>query len=403
MAVLGSTVDPRLGAVSPAALQALSQAGAASGQMYANIGGSIAGVIKDFKDNRDDKVMAKALAESFEGEEDPKFSPKGFRAKMNGKKVSNKKIKEFISDTLRETKFQTEISNAQREADREDAKLNAENKRNKFLEDQAVRQEAALASKLEADLATIAMQRERIAKDEQLSDGDRQVRLAEIEERATDRKQKYDLDVKEIEAGAPLDASRIRYYDALSEQAAAESSESRSILNSELYPGALNPASINQLAAEMGVSADDLNAKSPIESAQILDRYIKNIGASNPKDPRLEEYLKMQQGYESRAAGQAAFQGQSFNANTDLTYRAAQHAANAEALGLDPLPLGGSFNGNVPQTGFTRDQLLQGDQTIMDLLPPIVNAGRATGSFIKNQLRAQESEAGKGYNPYSGF
>jgi len=38
MAVLGSTVDPRLGAVSPAALQALSQAGAASGQMYANIG-----------------------------------------------------------------------------------------------------------------------------------------------------------------------------------------------------------------------------------------------------------------------------------------------------------------------------------------------------------------------------
>ena len=38
MAVLGSTVDPRLGAVSPAAIQALSQAGAATGQMYQNLG-----------------------------------------------------------------------------------------------------------------------------------------------------------------------------------------------------------------------------------------------------------------------------------------------------------------------------------------------------------------------------
>ena len=153
----------------------------------------------------------------------------------------------------------------------------------------------------------------------------------------------------------------------------------------------------------MGVSPDDFNAKSPIESAQILDRYIRNIGADDPNDPRIADYLKMQKGYESRAAGQAAFQGQSFNANIDLPYRAAQHAANAEAAGIPALPLGGSFNGNVPQTGFTRDQLLQGDQTIMDLLPPIVNAGRATGSFIKNQLRAQESEAGKGYNPYGGF
>ncbi len=47
MAVLGSTVDPRLGAVSPAAIQALSQAGAATGQMYQNLGQSVAGVIED--------------------------------------------------------------------------------------------------------------------------------------------------------------------------------------------------------------------------------------------------------------------------------------------------------------------------------------------------------------------
>ena len=47
MAVLGSAVDPRLGAVSPAAIQALSQAGAATGQMYQNLGQSVAGVIED--------------------------------------------------------------------------------------------------------------------------------------------------------------------------------------------------------------------------------------------------------------------------------------------------------------------------------------------------------------------
>jgi len=407
MAVLGSTVDPRLGAVSPAALQALSQAGAASGQMYANIGGSIAGVIKDFKDNRDDKVMAEALAESFKGEEDPKFSPKEFRAKMKGQKVSGKKIKEFISDTLQETKFQTEISIAERGAKREDDRVTLERERNEFMQAKALREQTALESKLEVDLATIAMQREKIETDEKLSDDAKEVQLAKIKKEEDDRQKKYDLDVKEIEAGAPLDASRIKYYDALSEQAAASAAESRSILNSELYPGALNPASINQLAAEMGVSPDDFNAKSPIESAQILDRYIKNIGADDPNDPRIADYVKMQKGYESRAAGQAAFQGQSFNANTDLTYRAAQNTALAEAAGLDPLPLYGNFqDGNVPQTGFTRDQLFEADQPIMNFLgnvPPAVSAaGRATGRFIKNQLRAQDSETGKGYNPLGG-
>ena len=53
MAVLGSTVDPRLGAVSPAAIQALSQAGAATGQMYQNLGHSIAGVMEDIGEKKE--------------------------------------------------------------------------------------------------------------------------------------------------------------------------------------------------------------------------------------------------------------------------------------------------------------------------------------------------------------
>ena len=63
--------------------------------------------------------------------------------------------------------------------------------------------------------------------------------------------------------------------------------------------------------------------------------------------------------------------------------------------------------------GFTRDQILQGDQPIINFFKEdLVNAGkaagsfineagRATGGFLKNQLRAQDSEAGKGYNPYN--
>ena len=66
MAILGSTVDPRLGAVSPAAIQALSQAGAATGQMYQNLGQSVAGVMEDVEYNKKgrrkyDVLMASAL------------------------------------------------------------------------------------------------------------------------------------------------------------------------------------------------------------------------------------------------------------------------------------------------------------------------------------------------------
>lgn len=64
MAVLGSTVDPRLGAVNPAAIQALSQAGAATGQMYQNLGGSIAGVMEDVKDRRTANKIYEALGKS---------------------------------------------------------------------------------------------------------------------------------------------------------------------------------------------------------------------------------------------------------------------------------------------------------------------------------------------------
>lgn len=395
MAVLGSTVDPRLGAVNPAAVQALSQAGAASGQMYANLGGSIAGVIRDFKDNRDDKLMATALAGSFTEGDDPKFSPKAFREKMEGQKVSGKKIKEFISDTLQETKLETEISNAERDAKREDDKVALERERNTFMQDKALREQTALESRLNADLASIEMQREKIAKDEKLSKDAKEVQLAKIKKEEEDRKAKYDLDVKEIEARAP-------YYKSMAAKNNAEVFDMRTLQDEALYTGVLNPASINRLAAEMGVSADELNAKSPIEAAQILDRYIKNIGSGDSEDPRLPDLLKMQQGYERRAAGLAAFQGQSFNANTDLTYRAAEAAANLEAAGLDPLATGGSFNGTVPPMGFTNFQLTGKHEPIIDLggLARSFKEHSMPNSEVNRAARLSVVKQGERYNPY---
>tara|TARA_R100001509_G_scaffold43842_1_gene23783 strand:- start:3020 stop:4243 length:1224 start_codon:yes stop_codon:yes gene_type:complete len=400
MAVLGSTVDPRLGAVSPAAIQALSQAGAASGQMYANIGGSIAGVIKDFKDNRDDKVMAEALAGSFKGDEDPKFSPQKFRENMKGKKVSNKKIKEFISDTLQETKLQTEISNAEREAEREDAKVTLQKEQNKFLREKALREQTALESRLEADLATIAMRREEIAKNEKLSDNAKEVQLAKIKKEEEDRKKQYDLDVQEINSKKSLIQAQTEYYTSLGARNLAEASEIRTMQDSELYPGALNPASINQLAAEMGVNPDDFNAKSPVESAQILDVYIKNLGASDPNDPRIEEYVKMQKGYEDRAAGQAAFEGRSFNPNIELPYRAAQAAANA---GLPALPVGGNFNGNVPgfDVPFARSESDLLGRGIDATARGISNVGSAISGAVQSiPQRMQDTRTESGMSTY---
>ncbi len=67
MAVLGSTVDPRLGAVNPAAIQALSQAGAATGQMYQNLGQSVSGVLEDVGERKKEKRQADQIFDSLQG------------------------------------------------------------------------------------------------------------------------------------------------------------------------------------------------------------------------------------------------------------------------------------------------------------------------------------------------
>ena len=123
MAVLGSTVDPRLGAVSPAAIQALSQAGAATGQMYANLGGSIAGVIQDQAQRKTDAGIAQIIAESTIDEFDEEGNRTGFRTLDQSKfrkLVSDRKLppaqaNAILQDTLDAWKTEAELIAAQRQ------------------------------------------------------------------------------------------------------------------------------------------------------------------------------------------------------------------------------------------------------------------------------------------------
>jgi len=125
MAVLGSTVDPRLGAVSPAAIQALSQAGAATGQMYSNLGSSIAGVIQDQAQRKTDAGIAQIIAESTVDEFDEEGNRTGFRTLDQSKfrkLVSDRKLppaqaNAILQDTLDAWKTEAELIAAQRKID----------------------------------------------------------------------------------------------------------------------------------------------------------------------------------------------------------------------------------------------------------------------------------------------
>ena len=123
MAVLGSTVDPRLGAVSPAAIQALSQAGAATGQMYANLGRSIAGVVQDQAQRKTDAKIAQIIDESTIDEVDEEGKPTGFttldqskfRKLVSEKKVPPGLANTILQDTLSAWKTEADFRTAQQD------------------------------------------------------------------------------------------------------------------------------------------------------------------------------------------------------------------------------------------------------------------------------------------------
>ena len=121
MAMIGSTLDPRLGAVNPAAIQALSQAGAATGQMYANLGGSIAGVIQDFKSKKDDSSLQQAYLDSLQIDDDgnQKVDRKAFLQKAKDNKVSSKLANAYLKNELEISSIQNEMEIRNKMADLE--------------------------------------------------------------------------------------------------------------------------------------------------------------------------------------------------------------------------------------------------------------------------------------------
>jgi len=131
MAVLGSTVDPRLGAVSPAAIQALSQAGAATGQMYANLGRSIAGVIQDFKSKKDDEALQQAYLDSLQIDKDgnQKVDRKAFLETAKANKVPSKLAQAYLKNELDISSMQNQMDIQNKMADLEAERLKYEGQR----------------------------------------------------------------------------------------------------------------------------------------------------------------------------------------------------------------------------------------------------------------------------------
>jgi len=134
MAVLGSTVDPRLGAVSPAALQALSQAGAASGQMYSNIGSSIAGVIQDFKSKKDDSSLQQAYFDSLKIDKDgnQKVDRKAFLEAVKTNKVSSRLANAYLKNELEISSMQNAMDIQNKMAGYEGQRVGLEGQRVEF-------------------------------------------------------------------------------------------------------------------------------------------------------------------------------------------------------------------------------------------------------------------------------
>lgn len=163
MAVLGSTVDPRLGAVSPAALQALSQAGAASGQMYSNIGSSIAGVIQDFKSKKDDSSLQQAYLDSLQIDDDgnQKVDRKAFLQKAKDNKVSSRLANAYIKNELEISSMQNTMDIQNKMAEYESQRVGFEKARVGIAED---------AQKLAGDV--FAFERE-------FKEGDQRLRISQ--------------------------------------------------------------------------------------------------------------------------------------------------------------------------------------------------------------------------------
>lgn len=312
MAVLGSTVDPRLGAVNPAAIQALSQAGAASGQMYSNLGGSIAGVIQDFKSKRDDSALQEALAAhgSFD-EKTGKLTVdrKAFLQAAKDNKVSSRLANAYLKNELEISSIQNQMDIQNKMADLEREKVDIAKKSETRMGDQfkaemefrakQLTDEMGLKTK-EQELRVSQWATQNLIKMQELN------ALREANKINEDRYRKeYELaverannDLKKLDISKDLTKAQIEALNAETlfkrAETAITDAERRSLEDTDGLIGN-EVALTNGVAQLLGMDSVDFQALDVNARKSLIDERLKQVrlGGGNLEDPSLQPLKKL--------------------------------------------------------------------------------------------------------------
>jgi len=316
MAILGSTVDPRLGAVSPAAIQALSQAGAATGQMYANLGGSIAGVIQDFKSKKDDSALQEALAAhgSFD-EKTGKLTVdrKAFLAAAKDNKVSSKLANAYLKNELEISSMQNEMDIQNKMAGYKGREVqiaeDAETRLNKLSENQIELGEKELNLKAYEVLsndynrfAQLKLQRDQLAQNKEFKELDLGLVYKELDQKIIEADRAYVQKTADFAKDNGLTQAQIKLLDAesLFKKAQAESAQAdlRAFEDGEgLLPDEV--ALTNSVSEFLGMDSTAFQALDVNARRSLIDERLEQVrlGDGNLDDPSLQILKKLSDRY----------------------------------------------------------------------------------------------------------
>ena len=334
MAVLGSTVDPRLGAVSPAAIQALSQAGAATGQMYANLGGSIAGVIQDAKSRRDDSSLQQAYLESLQIDDDgnQKVDRKAFLQKAKDNKVSSRLANAYLKNEL-------EISSIQNQMDIRNKMANLEGRKVGVAEDQQKLAGEMFDFEKEFKTADQKLKISQWASDNllELQKLNAMREANEITQKQYDKdyklaKKKYRSELIKLDQSEDLTRAQKRALKAETLLKSKEAALTQAEIDAYENPEGLmtnEAALINGVVDILRMEKSDFESLSPMDRKALLDSRLRRIGEEgNPNAEDIQPLKKLSDFYLNRGLASmtdeeyAAYKQQQQQAPENLSYLA---------------------------------------------------------------------------------
>ena len=334
MAVLGSTVDPRLGAVSPAAIQALSQAGAATGQMYANLGRSIAGVIQDAKSRRDDSSLQQAYLESLQIDDDgnQKVDRKAFLQKAKDNKVSSRLANAYLKNEL-------EISSIQNQMDIRNKMANLEGRKVGVAEDQQKLAGEMFDFEKEFKTADQKLKISQWASDNllELQKLNAMREANEITQKQYDKdyklaKKKYRSELRKLDQSEDLTRAQKRALKAETLLKSKEAALTQAEIDAYENPEGLmtnEAALINGVVDILRMEKSDFESLSPMDRKALLDSRLRRIGEEgNPNAEDIQPLKKLSDFYLNRGLASmtdeeyAAYKQQQQQAPENLSYLA---------------------------------------------------------------------------------